>query len=273
MPFDAQAFLTSFGYLDPLEAHSAEAVQTAIGVAQAAYGIPVTHAIDQLTENVFSREPRCGMPDTVWHTIGMPHWGLKRIAWCLTAHPLGSGLTKQQVDTTIGLAFSQWSEHCSLEFFQVQDQQQANIIMGVGRGRRADFDGASGVLAWMQLPSQENYRGQLSGLFDGDENWAIEGRGILLLNVACHEIGHALGLVHSRRSDQLMSPTYSSRVPKPLNEDVERIQKLYGPRTAAPVPPVVPPVVPPPAGGPVECEVRIGGPTGQVFAGTLNRKP
>jgi hypothetical protein len=227
--FDPKAFLTAFGYLEPEEAQSHEALQSAVAAAQEAYGLPATGDLDEMTVRVLGRTPRCAMPDTPQHKIGKPHWGLETVTWHLSAYPTGVGLTNAAVDAAIAQAFANWSAVCGLSFRQVETENEANIVMGVGRGRRADFDGPSGTLAWMQLAPTEDFRGQVRGLFDGDEAWAISGRGILLVNVACHEIGHALGLMHSQRGDQLMSPTYSSGVTKPLNEDTQRVQQLYGP--------------------------------------------
>jgi hypothetical protein len=238
--FDPNAFLTAFGYLQPEEVQSHEAVQSAVAAAQEAYGLPVTGDLDEMTVRVLGRTPRCAMPDTPQHKIGKPHWGLETVAWHLTTYPTGVGLTNASVDAAIAQAFANWSAVCGLSFRQVETEGEANIVMGVGRGRRADFDGPSGTLAWMQLAPSEDFRGQVRGLYDGDEPWTLSGRGILLVNVACHEIGHALGLMHSQRGDQLMSPTYSSQVSKPLSEDAQRVQQLYGPAKQQPGPTPVP---------------------------------
>jgi hypothetical protein len=251
MPFDSTKWLTEFGYLGPEEQQSHEALQSAIAAAQQAYGLPMTGDMDPMTERVLERTPRCGMTDEPQHKIGSPHWGVETVTWCLTTHPTGVGLTPAAAEGAIAQAFVNWSAVCGLAFKQVQNQQEANIVMGVGRGRRANFDGPSGTLAWMELPNQEDYRGRVSGLYDADEPWTLSGQGILLVNVACHEIGHALGLMHSQSGNQLMSPTYSSRVPAPLSEDVQRIQRLYGPPKQKPDEP------PPPTPGPVAAARKV----------------
>jgi hypothetical protein len=230
--FNLTDFLTAYGYIKPAEIADPGAIEDAITTAQHVYGLPETGEADPMTVRVLGRTPRCGRPDVEEHRIGIPHWAARKLTWALSAYPVGSGLTKAQVDTAFNAAFANWAAVCGLTFERIESG--AAITMGVGRGNRAGFDGPSGVLAWMELPPQEDFAGKLNGLFDQDEPWAIEGRGILLINVACHEIGHALGLVHSRRSDQLMSPTYSSRVPAPLTEDVTRIQAIYGPSTLPP---------------------------------------
>ena len=51
-----------------------------------------------------------------------------------------------------------------------------------------------------------------------------------MLNVACHEFGHLLGLTHSKKPGALMAPYYNPFIATPQqDDDIVRVQKLYGP--------------------------------------------
>lgn len=147
------------------------------------------------------------------------------------------GLAPATQDDIHRAAFRSWSDVCPLRFSQVGARQPADIVLSTGRGARANFDGPSGVLAWMQLP---NGSGQpVHGSFDLDERWSADPNAdIFLLAVSAHELGHALGLDHDTdRSVALMDRTYNRRVPKPQPNDIRRIQAYYGPSTSGPVDP------------------------------------
>jgi hypothetical protein len=208
----------------------------------------------QLTPNVVKAMkflPRCGCKDYTPISAqagGARSWGLKEITYYVEKWV--NGIPDSDQATLLQMAFDAWSTHADIRAKRVSSSSNANIIVSAGRGARDDFDGPSNTLAWAYLPPQPNYRGQLTMKFDLDETWIVRAadRGILYLNVATHEIGHLLGLDHSKISRALMAPYYAVSIVKPQpNDDVPRIVNLYGQATQPP---------PPPSGG--------GTPTGKV---------
>lgn len=187
------------------------------------------------------RIPRCQMPDMdngrpfeLARTSGK--WGLKTLRYYIGGY---DDMTIEQWAEEVKFAFDAWSNVCDLKFERVDSASQANIKMYMGTGRRDNFDGSGGTLAWMYLVPGNNYRGSVTGKFDSGERWITRtaSNGIILAAVACHEIGHALGLYHSDVKGALMAPFYSSRIWVPQQrDDITRIQGLYGKPDTTPTP-------------------------------------
>ena len=67
---------------------------------------------------------------------------------------------------------------------------------------------------------------------DGDENWTLKSyTGVNLLQTAVHELGHCLGLDHSRVRGSIRFPSYGGYQPnlKLHEDDIRGVQALYGP--------------------------------------------
>ena len=68
--------------------------------------------------------------------------------------------------------------------------------------------------------------------FDADENWTLKSyTGVNLLQTAVHELGHSLGLDHSRVRGSIMFPSYGGYQHnlKLHEDDIRGVQALYGP--------------------------------------------
>jgi len=198
--------------------------------------------------------PRCGHPDVVPEKMlsaeavtknGVPIWSKTDLTFRIIEYV--PGLTKQESTNIIKQAFNQWSTHTPLTFTHVSSRDQtANFTIGTGEGPRSQFDGPGGTLAWAYLPDGQD--SPLLSRFDVGETWIKNprDRGILMLNVACHEFGHLLGLEHSQVKGALMAPYYNPAIALPQQkDDVTRIQRLYGKNSAGtPTPPAGPRVLP-----------------------------
>ncbi|KAH0624292.1 hypothetical protein JD844_007989 [Phrynosoma platyrhinos] len=152
-----------------------------------------------------------------------------------------STLNKGDTERAIASAFRMWSNVSPLSFRRLAPTKPADITIGFYTFNHTDcwfsplhpcFDGLNGELAHAFLPP----RGEIH--FDNHEFWIL-GRSRFswkqgvwlndLVQVAAHEIGHALGLWHSRDVRALMHPnaTYS-RTWRISQDDVWAIQRLYG---------------------------------------------
>jgi hypothetical protein len=127
-----------------------------------------------------------------------------------------------------------------LTFTEVGSPAQADIEVLFAAGEHGDgdpFDGPGNVLAHASAPNPYDDR-QVILHFDDDERWVnSQTQNVDLLTVAAHEIGHTLGLDHSRDPRALMYAAYTGPNRNLGDDDIAGIQSLYGiAREAAPAP-------------------------------------
>jgi len=231
-------YFRKYGYITRLEDVTLGDIAKAIVVFQTLAGIKVNGMLCPKTLKAMSW-PRCNCPDMVngEAMTSKLKWGRKHFKYYIARRD--SDLTSEEWADTMELAFQQWADVANVTFERVSQQAGAQFVLSTGSGRADGFDGPSGTLAWAYLPPSNDYNGQSLMRFDIAETWIVDPskRGILLLNVACHEFGHLLGLGHSRSNGALMAPFYNPSVTKPqANDDIPRIQAYYG------KPVVVPPI-------------------------------
>jgi hypothetical protein len=127
-----------------------------------------------------------------------------------------------------------WMEACGIWIREAKAGEKEDVTISVGQGRRDNFDGPSGTLAWAEVA------GRLM-MFDGGENWTVDGNGIGWLEVFDHEFGHTLGILH-QPDGNLLAPFYKRGLYKPQAGDIAEAQARYG----KPLPKDEPPVDPKP---------------------------
>ncbi|KAM9788953.1 matrix metallopeptidase 30 [Neosynchiropus ocellatus] len=193
------------------------------------FGLEVSGQLDTNTLQVMER-PRCGFNDVTRysHFDGQPRWDKPVVTYRITNYT--PDLSRREVDDTIAKALRVYSDVIPLDFKQIYAGTADIMILfqAQDHGDFAPFDGPNGVLAHAFSPGEG--RGG-DAHFDEDENWSITAPEANLFLVAAHELGHALGLAHSKDQTALMFPTYqyvNTEGYKLPNDDRKGIQAIYG---------------------------------------------
>ncbi|KAJ8368811.1 hypothetical protein SKAU_G00088390 [Synaphobranchus kaupii] len=196
------------------------------------FGLEVTGHLNQQTLAQM-KTARCGVPDVDNYNFypDRPKWRNHTIRYRIAKYT--PDLRREQVENSFRMALKMWSDAAPLRFLKV-DRGKADIMISFSSRDHGDFfpfDGPRGVLAHAFEPG-----GDMGGdiHFDEDEIWTMGDRsyGYNLFTVAAHELGHALGLAHSRDPSALMYPSYKynnmAHYVLPIDDSLG-IQALYGP--------------------------------------------
>ncbi|XP_022095496.1 matrix metalloproteinase-24-like isoform X2 [Acanthaster planci] len=248
----------------PYDEHLEQDAQLAIESFQQFYQLPVTGLMDPVTKETMWK-PRCGYPDVAVlekelagrsnateakqeegkrrrtrrynNGGGLYKWDKRKLTYSIHNFPSRGKLKPLEVRNAIKRAFGVWSDVTPLEFRELDASSDADIRMAFLRGSHSIdkdhpiFDGPDGELAHAFSPNSG--WGDVDGdvHFDDAEIFGLEEneQGYNFFQIAAHEIGHSLGLDHSREPTALMWPHYhyikNFKLPK---DDVMGIQSLYG---------------------------------------------
>ncbi|KAM9321163.1 stromelysin-1-like [Gastrophryne carolinensis] len=236
----AQDYIDQFYGNVPVKRRMSNPIEEKVKAMQSFFGLNATGKIDKETLQVMLK-PRCGVPDVqrFSHFPGRPKWEKTTLTYRIVNYT--PDITQTEVDFAVAQALRIWSEVTPLKFLQVYSGA-ADIMISFGSTAHGDFfpfDGPLGVLAHAFAPGEE-----IGGdtHFDEDETWTLRGAGTNIFLVALHELGHALGLEHSRDERAIMYPTLlqnSAVDPTKFNlfsDDINGIQALYGANNAKPNP-------------------------------------
>uniref|UniRef100_A0A673BW91 Matrix metallopeptidase 20a (enamelysin) n=1 Tax=Sphaeramia orbicularis TaxID=375764 RepID=A0A673BW91_9TELE len=229
-------YLTKFYHLNPRgssrlrarRTRSTSDMEDKIRQMQHFFSLTESGHLDQRTLDVM-KEARCGVPDVENFSFypNKPKWKSNTITYTIGRYT--PDMKREDVEKSFRLALKMWSDATPLKFIKV-NHGKADIVLSFARGTHGDFfpfDGPRGVLAHAFQPG-EGIGGDVH--FDEDETWATGSQGFLFA-VAAHELGHSLGLTHSRDPSAIMYPNYRrhSRTQYSLSkDDILGIQTLYG---------------------------------------------
>ena len=242
---DAIDYLTKYGYIQKNQNSRALVSSTVLRKAiiefQASTGLRQTGVLDSKTVKLM-KTPRCGVSDKLVTFGTRGRWQKKHLTYKIFRYPSYS-VSRSQVDEETRKAFNMWQEVSGMSFSE-KNSGPVDIEIIFARREHGDgpewaFDGRGGTLAHAFFPGQGTISGDVH--MDDDELWSITPYvGTQILNTLAHEFGHSLGLGHSNTPGALMARFYKGwDVNLRLsNDDIQRIQSLYGKARSNPSPPI-----------------------------------
>merc|ERR1719342_502611 len=187
---------------------SSESVSKAVKTFQEFAGLEATGEVDEETLKLMEL-PRCGVRDLVAKLPGNVSryqaqgsvWEKRTLSYRVTRY--SRKMSGTLVNADVRKAFKFWSDVTNLKFFS---KEKGDVHM------------------------------------DDSEAWTENShKGTNFLQTLTHEIGHSLGLSHSRVSAAVMAPFYRGWDPafKLHSDDIRGIQSLYGKPAVTTSPPIV----------------------------------
>ncbi len=233
---ELRAYLRTYGYL-PAGAEGStfdSKLSDAVRAFQHFHGFDEQGRVSQELAT-YMLLPRCGAPD-VANCAGT--WSSRMLTYRIHDAPTRWEDKQKQPNTAIAWAFGAWREASTLTFTEATPPAAADINVQFFKGEHGDcckFDGMGGVHAHAFCPDEPKpWTGAIH--FDDEEAWASDvptnGGARSLKVLSLHEIGHALGLSHSRSMCSIMHPCYPVMIarsnPYTLDHaDVAAINGLY----------------------------------------------
>ncbi|XP_054824732.1 metalloendoproteinase 2-MMP-like [Prosopis cineraria] len=235
-----------FGYInstlnsDNTGKFSAE-LESAIEYFQKTFHLNVTGQPDDPTVSLITL-PRCGIPDVINgsstllgnRTTSFKKWlpeGKKELTYSFSPE----NETTTSLKDVFSDAFRRWSNVAKMNFTQTTSFNEADIKIMF-----ASLDEELGVVggSWLDDTAKS-----WDVVLDSDEKWVLlsedttESDELDLESAVMHQIGHVLGLSHSAIEEAVMYPFVLPSKKRKVDfaqDDLERIQQLYGTKSDSP---------------------------------------
>ncbi|KAG5671614.1 hypothetical protein PVAND_001807 [Polypedilum vanderplanki] len=202
-----------------------------------------TGELDKATQNLM-KMIRCGVPDKIIHRTRQKRydlmstkWHKPHITWSFN-HKNGSFTSETpKIRRILHEAFQIWQEHSTLTFQELSaNDEDVDIKLSFEKKEHPDIDPfhfSDITLAHAFQPGEGlggdgHYKESIDWDFDVLFNEPPPEGKMSFFAVALHEIGHSLGLAHSRISDSVMYEYYSMSTATLAEDDIRAIQHIYG---------------------------------------------
>lgn len=163
-------------------------------------------------------QPRCGRPD--YEEARPPEessWP-RRCMDVTCSYKLALNLGDDVIQSAWNKALTMWNQVCGINLRLSEDFDSASIWATSG-----PLSGST--LAWSYLPNG-NCRERLEQRYDSEQRWGHD----YLAKTILHEIGHAIGLSHSRSKADIMYPSITGAPVDsyPGDGDTAKVVDRYG---------------------------------------------
>jgi len=230
----AADWLVRYGYLSEVSVKDASSISKAVRDMQSFNGLVVTGRVDGATSDAM-QQFRCGLGDVgiLW-AVSCP-WGSDTMRYAFDG--ITSDLNAELAKAAVRRAFDTYATVLAITFQEVSKANSPDVVVHWVTGSDSDFSFSSTDTAHADFPPEcrrlkkETYSPLHFKDCEDCCHWtdASEGGRHDIESVALHEIGHLLGLKHSRFRDAVMFSELpiGSRKRVLHADDLQGLRELY----------------------------------------------